>query len=137
MQLSDILYGAMKTYSQAPVDHIPDGIQPWSPGDLVCDAKILVWKVCIILYTYLLFKLELSVFSFIIWNLLFQGIGNSVATWQPCHLVLSGLYLYTFESERSLDYQRYLWFVLLHPFFSFMYPLFFSFFFFFKYSFLL
>uniref|UniRef100_A0A1J3IH98 Putative vacuolar protein sorting-associated protein 13A n=1 Tax=Noccaea caerulescens TaxID=107243 RepID=A0A1J3IH98_NOCCA len=80
MQLSDILYGAMKTYSQAPVDHIPDGIQPWSPADLVCDAKILVWK----------------------------GIGNSVATWQPCHLVLSGLYLYTFESERSLDYQRYL-----------------------------
>lgn len=45
-------------------------------------------------------------------NLLFQGIGNSVATWQSCRLVLSGLYLYTFESEKSLDYQRYLWFVL-------------------------
>ncbi|CAH2036004.1 unnamed protein product [Thlaspi arvense] len=80
MQLSDILYGVMKTYSQAPADDIPDGIQPWSPADLVNDARILVWK----------------------------GIGNSVATWQPCHLVLSGLYLYTFESERSLDYQRYL-----------------------------
>ncbi|KAJ0228735.1 Vacuolar protein sorting-associated protein 13 [Hirschfeldia incana] len=79
MQLSDILYGAMKTYSQAPVDDIPDGIQPWSPADLVSDARILVWK----------------------------GIGNSVATWQPCRLVLSGLYLYTYESERSLDYQRY------------------------------
>jgi vacuolar protein sorting-associated protein 13A/C len=38
----------------------------------------------------------------------FQGIGNSVATWQSCRLVLSGLYLYTFESEKSLDYQRYL-----------------------------
>ncbi|KAG2314342.1 hypothetical protein Bca52824_017464 [Brassica carinata] len=79
MQLSDILYGAMKTYSQAPVDDIPDGIQPWNPADLVSDARILVWK----------------------------GIGNSVATWQPCRLVLSGLYLYTYESERSLDYQRY------------------------------
>lgn len=52
MQLSDILYGAMKTYSQAPVDHIPDGIQPWSPADLLSDARILVWKVCIILYMY-------------------------------------------------------------------------------------
>ncbi|CDY58704.1 BnaC08g46570D [Brassica napus] len=80
MQLSDILYGAMKTYSQTPLDDIPDGIQPWSPADLVSDARILVWK----------------------------GIGNSVATWQPCHLVLSGLYLYTYESEKSLDYQRYL-----------------------------
>ena len=47
MQLSDILYGAMKTYSQAPVDDTPDGIQPWSPADLASDAKILVWKVCI------------------------------------------------------------------------------------------
>ncbi|CAE5959607.1 unnamed protein product [Arabidopsis arenosa] len=80
MQLFDILYGAMKTYSQAPVDHMPDGIQPWSPADLASDARILVWK----------------------------GIGNSVATWQSCRLVLSGLYLYTFESEKSLDYQRYL-----------------------------
>ncbi|EOA39345.1 hypothetical protein CARUB_v10012395mg [Capsella rubella] len=80
MQLFDILYGAMKTYSQAPVDHIPDGIQPWSPADLASDARILVWK----------------------------GIGNSVATWQSCRLVLSGLYLYTFESEKSPDYQRYL-----------------------------
>ncbi|CAN8243432.1 unnamed protein product, partial [Cochlearia groenlandica] len=79
-QLSSILYGAMKTYSQAPVDQIPDGTQPWSPADLVSHARILVWK----------------------------GIGNSVATWQPCHIALSGLYLYTFESERSLDYQRYL-----------------------------
>ncbi|XP_010500318.2 PREDICTED: uncharacterized protein LOC104777719 [Camelina sativa] len=80
MQLFDILYGAMKTYSQAPVDHIPDGIQPWSPADLASDARILVWK----------------------------GIGNSIATWQSCRLVLSGLYLYTLESEKSLDYQRYL-----------------------------
>lgn len=49
MQLFDILYGAMKTYSQAPVDQIPDGIQPWSPADLVSDARILVWKVCTIM----------------------------------------------------------------------------------------
>ena len=52
MQLSDILYGAMKTYSQTPLDDIPDGIQPWSPADLVSDARILVWKVCAIIYTY-------------------------------------------------------------------------------------
>lgn len=52
MQLFDILYGAMKTYGQAPVDHIPDGIQPWSPADLASDARILVWKVCIMIYTY-------------------------------------------------------------------------------------
>ncbi|KAG2241767.1 hypothetical protein Bca52824_096390 [Brassica carinata] len=44
MQLSDILYGAMKTYSQTPLDDIPDGIQPWSPADLVSEARILVWK---------------------------------------------------------------------------------------------
>ena len=59
-----------------------------------------------------LFNLDLFVSALIVCNLLFQGIGNSVATWQPCHLVLSGLYLYTYESEKSLDYQRYLWYAL-------------------------
>lgn len=65
----------------------------------------------------------------------FQGIGNSVATWQSCRLVLSGLYLYTFESEKSLDYQRYLWFVLV-LFIIFLCTFFLSFYFF-KFFFLL
>ena len=30
-----------------------------------------------------------------------------MATWQPCFLVLSGLYLYVLESEKSPTYQRY------------------------------
>lgn len=40
--------------------------------------------------------------------MLAQGIGNSVAHWQPCFLVLSGLYLYVMESQKSQSYQRYL-----------------------------
>ena len=34
-------------------------------------------------------------------NFILQGIGNSVATWQPCLLLLSGSYLYLFESAKS------------------------------------
>lgn len=45
--------------------------------------------------------------------LLMQGIGNSVATWQPCFLVLSGLYLYVLESEKSQSYQRYSRFAII------------------------
>ncbi|XLS44658.1 hypothetical protein HN51_001523, partial [Arachis hypogaea] len=37
-----------------------------------------------------------------------KGIGNSVATWQTCFLVLSGSYLYVFETAESQSYQRYL-----------------------------
>ncbi|KAL5700718.1 hypothetical protein ACHQM5_026131 [Ranunculus cassubicifolius] len=54
------------------------GLVLWSPADLATDARILVWR----------------------------GIGNSVAEWQPCYIVLSGLYLYVLESEASQTYQR-------------------------------
>ncbi|XP_016170482.1 uncharacterized protein LOC107625372 [Arachis ipaensis] len=37
-----------------------------------------------------------------------KGIGNSIATWQTCFLVLSGSYLYVFETAESQSYQRYL-----------------------------
>ncbi|RYR15607.1 hypothetical protein Ahy_B04g072461 [Arachis hypogaea] len=40
--------------------------------------------------------------------LLGVGIGNSVATWQTCFLVLSGSYLYVFETAESQSCQRYL-----------------------------
>lgn len=32
--------------------------------------------------------------------------GNSIAEWKPCFLVLSGLYLYILDSEVSQNYQR-------------------------------
>ncbi|KAH7682946.1 Vacuolar protein sorting-associated protein 13 [Dioscorea alata] len=54
------------------------GHMPWDPPDLASDARILVWR----------------------------GIGNSLAEWQPCHLILSGLYLYVLESALSQNYQR-------------------------------
>ncbi|XP_010524589.1 PREDICTED: uncharacterized protein LOC104802610 [Tarenaya hassleriana] len=80
MQLSNILWDAMKICGQPPVDNLQDGMLPWGPTDLASSSRVLVWK----------------------------GIGNSVATWQPCYFALSGSYLYAFESQRSLDYQRYL-----------------------------
>ncbi|XP_059444630.1 uncharacterized protein LOC132176414 [Corylus avellana] len=78
MELLNILYGTMETCGQPTVDNFQAELAPWSPTDLATDARILVWK----------------------------GIGNSVATWQPCFLALSGLYLYVLESEKSLSYQR-------------------------------
>ncbi|PTQ34792.1 hypothetical protein MARPO_0076s0036 [Marchantia polymorpha] len=38
--------------------------------------------------------------------LLWGGIGNTVAEWQPCWAVLSGSYLYILESENAQTYQR-------------------------------
>ncbi|XP_062178337.1 uncharacterized protein LOC133883124 isoform X2 [Alnus glutinosa] len=78
MELLNILYGTMETCGQPTVDNFQAELAPWSPTDLATDARILVWK----------------------------GIGNSVAAWQPCFLMLSGLYLYVLESEKSLSYQR-------------------------------
>ncbi|KAM2018735.1 hypothetical protein ACFX1T_021631 [Malus domestica] len=52
---------------------------PWSLADLSAEARILTWR----------------------------GIGNSVATWQPCYLVLLGINLYVLESEKSQSYLRY------------------------------
>ncbi|KAK7264763.1 hypothetical protein RJT34_32373 [Clitoria ternatea] len=80
MELLNILYGTMETCSQPTNESFDSKLAPWSPADLATDARILVWK----------------------------GIGNSVATWHPCFLVLSGSYLYVFDSAKSQSYQRYL-----------------------------
>ncbi|KAK7291737.1 hypothetical protein RIF29_07114 [Crotalaria pallida] len=80
MDLLDILYKTMDSYSISTGDSFEAKITPWSPSDLAADGRILVWK----------------------------GIGNSVATWHPCFLVLSGSYLYVFESAKSQSFQRYL-----------------------------
>ncbi|XP_044499300.1 uncharacterized protein LOC123220770 isoform X3 [Mangifera indica] len=80
MKLLNILQGTMETCGQPSVNNFQAELAPWSTADLAVDARILVWT----------------------------GIGNSVATWQPCFLVLSGLYLYVLESEKSQSYQRYL-----------------------------
>ncbi|XP_020979798.1 uncharacterized protein LOC110272213 isoform X2 [Arachis ipaensis] len=79
MELLSILRKTMETCNQPTPDSLHSKLAPWS-RDLVVDGRILVWK----------------------------GIGNSVATWQTCFLVLSGLYLYVFETAESQSYQRYL-----------------------------
>ncbi|KAJ7955294.1 calcium-dependent lipid-binding family protein [Quillaja saponaria] len=80
MELLNILYGAMETCGQPDTGNCQAKLAPWSSSNLNVDARILVWK----------------------------GIGNSVATWQPCFLVLSGFYIYLLESSKSQSYQRYL-----------------------------
>ncbi|KAJ6902719.1 hypothetical protein NC651_020256 [Populus alba x Populus x berolinensis] len=80
MELVNILYNTVDNYGQSTVDNFQTQIAPWSSADLATDSRILVWR----------------------------GIGNSVAHWQPCFLVLSGLYLYVMESQKSQSYQRYL-----------------------------
>ncbi|XP_044485071.1 uncharacterized protein LOC123210663 isoform X2 [Mangifera indica] len=80
MELLNLLKGTMETYGQPCIDDFQANLAPWCPADLAVEARILVWT----------------------------GIGNSVAAWQPCFLVLSGLYLYVMESEKSKSYQRYL-----------------------------
>ncbi|XVF38939.1 hypothetical protein REPUB_Repub20aG0145800 [Reevesia pubescens] len=80
MELLDILYVAMDPCVQPGVVDFQAGLAPCSAADLATDAKILVWR----------------------------GIGNSVASWQPCFVVLSGFYLYVLESEKSQNHQRYL-----------------------------
>ncbi|XP_078433928.1 calcium-dependent lipid-binding family protein isoform X2 [Wolffia australiana] len=59
-------------------DTCVDSSTPWYPADLSANARILVWR----------------------------GIGNSLAEWKSCFVVLSGLYLYILESESSQSYQR-------------------------------
>ncbi|KAH1088253.1 hypothetical protein AAZX31_07G215500 [Glycine max] len=80
MELLSLLYETMENCSQPTTDNFQSKVVPWSPVDLATDGRILIWK----------------------------GIGNSVATWNPCFLVLSGSYLYVFESAKSQNYQRYL-----------------------------
>lgn len=44
--------------------------------------------------------------SFISLFSVLKGLGNSLAEWHPCYIVLSGLYLYVLESEVSHNYQK-------------------------------
>ncbi|XP_042516642.1 uncharacterized protein LOC122090931 isoform X2 [Macadamia integrifolia] len=78
LELLKIIYSMLGNRGQDTIENSQIGLAPWSPADLATEAKILVWR----------------------------GIGNSVAEWQPCFVVLSGLYLYVFESEASQSYQR-------------------------------
>ncbi|KAL8484750.1 hypothetical protein ACS0TY_027161 [Phlomoides rotata] len=77
-QLLNLFKGSMPNDDQHGVEHLQTGLVPWDPPDLAAEARILVWK----------------------------GIGYSVAAWQPCFLVSSGLHLYVLESETSQSYQR-------------------------------
>lgn len=78
MELLDILYRTMPETEQPAIENLPPEYAPWYPPDLATEARILVWK----------------------------GIGYSVASWQPCYLVLSGLYLYALDSELSHSYHK-------------------------------
>ncbi|CAK9187594.1 unnamed protein product [Ilex paraguariensis] len=78
VELLNILYGTMQSGTQHVVENFQEELAPWNPPDLATEARILVWR----------------------------GIGYSVPAWQPCFLVLSGLYFYVLESEISQSYQR-------------------------------
>ncbi|KAF6156504.1 hypothetical protein GIB67_011305 [Kingdonia uniflora] len=65
MELLDIFYGTVECSDRSTSENLETGLASWSPADLATEARILVWR----------------------------GIGNSVAEWQPCYLMLSGLYL--------------------------------------------
>ncbi|XP_077211040.1 calcium-dependent lipid-binding family protein isoform X2 [Tasmannia lanceolata] len=78
MDLLSILYDTVESSDQNASEDLDTAVSPWHPSDLATYARILVWR----------------------------GIGNSVAEWQSCYLVLSGLHLYVLESEVSHNYQR-------------------------------
>ncbi|XP_074383059.1 uncharacterized protein LOC141724723 isoform X2 [Apium graveolens] len=78
MKLLNIISGTIQNGTQPVGGNFQAELAPWNPPDLSAEAQILVWK----------------------------GIGYSVASWQPCFLVLSGFYLYVLESERSQSYFR-------------------------------
>ncbi|TQE02763.1 hypothetical protein C1H46_011592 [Malus baccata] len=80
MKLLNIFCGTLETCnaSQPALDDF-QAETPWSLSDLSTEARILAWR----------------------------GIGNSVATWQLCYLVLSGINLYVLESEKSQSHQRH------------------------------
>ncbi|XP_012842600.1 PREDICTED: uncharacterized protein LOC105962815 isoform X1 [Erythranthe guttata] len=77
-ELLKLLNRAMPSDEDHTVEHLQTGLVRWNPPDLVAEARILVWR----------------------------GIGYSVASWQPCFLVLSGFHLYVLESKTSQTYQR-------------------------------
>lgn len=75
-------------------------LESWSGGYVINSKENkLVGSLCMI------YASDLGNMPLLI--VLIQGIGNSIATWQPCFVVLSGLYLYVLESEKSQSYQRY------------------------------
>lgn len=76
-ELLNILYRTIDPSGQSTVGNFKSK-HAWDPADIAMEARILVWK----------------------------GIGNSVAVWQSCFLVLSGIYLYVLESQTSQTYQR-------------------------------
>ncbi|KAI4370200.1 hypothetical protein MLD38_018571 [Melastoma candidum] len=78
MELLNMFYGAQEIAGQSNDHSFPSTLTSWDAIDLASNARILVWR----------------------------GIGHSVATWQQCFLVLSGLHLYVLESEKSQNYQR-------------------------------
>ena len=45
MELLNILYKTMETFSQPTADSSQSKLTPWSPADLAADGRILVWKV--------------------------------------------------------------------------------------------
>lgn len=77
MELLNTFYGTMPTTESGSESSVAY-FGPWNPPDLATEARVLVWR----------------------------GIGYSVAAWQPCFIVLSGLYVYVLESETSPAYQR-------------------------------
>ncbi|CAI0626123.1 unnamed protein product [Linum tenue] len=79
MELLNIVSNTVESCEQSTVNNVQQ-ISARNSADISAYARILVWK----------------------------GIGNSVATWQQCFLVLSGLYLYVMESPDSRSHQRYL-----------------------------
>ncbi|KAL3505576.1 hypothetical protein ACH5RR_030958 [Cinchona calisaya] len=78
MELLNILYGTTAASEQLATESLQTDFSPWNSPELATEARILVWK----------------------------GIGYSVAVWQPCFIVLSGLYLYVLESKTSHSYER-------------------------------
>ncbi|KAJ6768459.1 hypothetical protein OIU74_022180, partial [Salix koriyanagi] len=55
LELVNILYNTVDNYGQSTIDNFQTQIAPWSSADLATDSRVLVWR----------------------------GIGNSVAHWQP------------------------------------------------------
>ncbi|KAF9594340.1 hypothetical protein IFM89_030469 [Coptis chinensis] len=78
VELLNKFYRTVENGDVTASENFHSGLALWSPADLATEARILVWR----------------------------GIGFSVAEWQPCYVVLSGFYLYVFESETSQSYQR-------------------------------
>ncbi|KAJ8645273.1 hypothetical protein MRB53_007021 [Persea americana] len=78
MDLLAILNNAQESSDLGSNKFSQTGVPSWYPADLATNARLLVWR----------------------------GIGNSVAEWKSCFLVLSGLYLYVLDSEVSQTYQR-------------------------------